>query len=267
MMKKAILFWSCLLLLAGKMAMAQESSPQSWHHNLFVGVSPKFLPNHSPNLEHFRPEGGYGSTIYVKSKINNTQYSVCYELLSPDQQWGFSTGVQYTQYWKQIGYDALDPDEIHTMTVPDYYLFEIQNDDNQLEYMRIRGIEQHSYYMGIPLEVRRYITFGSLTTFRILFMAETDFDFLVGNMNQVNFINDAMVPFAEQISSNYDNPSPLLASAYLGSGIQFKNHHGFGVNFNWLIHLGDFCGSTGLLKQDSGCGGIKLQFKILIPLK
>ena len=68
-MKKSILFWSCLLLMAGKTATAQDAEPtRPWHHNVYVEIGPKFMSHLSPDLSHFRPQGGYSSHIYRKSK-------------------------------------------------------------------------------------------------------------------------------------------------------------------------------------------------------
>lgn len=267
-MRKQLFIWLCLLLFAGKAIMAQEDAPQrQWRHNLYGEIGPKFMSHHSPNLEHFRPTGGYGSHIYVDSKIDIWQAAARYEIITPDYQWAFRTGVQYTHYWKQIGYDAYNDETSTTSYTPNHYMFEIQNDDNQLEYMRIRGIEQITNYVGIPLEVRYYFTYSDLPSFRIYVMAETDLDFMVGNKNQVNFINDAMAPYANQVNSNYDTPDAFNASTYLGTGFQVSKPNSVGVGFNWLIHLYDLCGSTGMLKQATKFQGNKLQIDLIIPLK
>ena len=131
----------------------------------------------------------------------------------------------------------------------------------------MKGIEQHSHYLGIPIELRYYFNSG-LETFRMYLAAEADFDFLVGNRNKVNFLNkDGMAPYAEQVTKHYANPDPMNASTYFGAGFQVGDLNGIGVGFNWLIHLFEINGSTGMLPTKPKFAGSKLQIELVIPLK
>lgn len=266
-MKKATLLCSCLLLMAGKMAMAQETSSQrQWHHNAYVEIGPVFHSYHSPNLDHFRPMGGYGSQIYVGSRSSNWQASARYEFVTPNYHWAFRTGLQYTYRWKQIGYDALG-DKITTLDeIPNHYLFEIGNDDTHLEYLRIRGIEQATHYLGIPLEIRYYFN-SNLPSFRMYVMAEADLDYMVGNKNTVNFLNPDMAPYSDQILAFYDDPDPFNVSSYFGGGFQVGNRSGIGVGFNWMIHVYGFHETTGLINDLKAFAGHKMQIELFIPIK
>ena len=267
-MQKKIFLWSCLLLMTGMAAMAQETEPKNgWHHNLYVQVGPKFTAHLSPNLEPFRPTGGYGAYINVDSRMRTYQASARYEIVSPNYHWAFRTGLQYGFNYKRIGYKQAE-EVFHPAGYVDYqwYYFEVDN-ENQLEYLRVKGIEQHSHYLGIPLELRYYFD-SSLETFRMYLSAEADVDFLVGNRNKVNFLNkDGMAPFAEQVTSHYANPDPMNASTYLGAGFQVGDRNGIGVGFNWLIHLFEINGSTGMLPTKPKFAGSKLQIELVIPLK
>ena len=244
-MRKRIFIWSCLLLLAGTTAKAQETAPQSqWHHNLYVELGPKFTSHLSPNLEPFRPTGGWGAYINVDSRMRTWQASARYEIVSPNYHWALRTGLQYGFNYKRIGYKQAE-EVFHTMDYVDteWYYFQVDN-ENQLEYLLVKGIEQHSHYLG------------------------ADFDFLVGNRNKVNFLNkDGMAPYAEQVTKHYANPDPMNASAYFGAGFQVGDRSGIGVGFNWLVHLFEINGSTGMLPTKPKFAGSKLQIELLIPLK
>lgn len=267
-MRKKIFLWSCLLLLTGTATMAQETEPKNgWHHNLYVELGPKFTSHLSPNLEPFRPTGGWGAYINVDSRMRTWQASARYEIISPDYHWSLRTGLQYGFNYKRIGYKQAE-EVFHTADYIDqeWYYFEVDN-ENQLEYLRVKGIEQHSHYLGIPIELRYYFK-TSVETFRMYLAAEADFDFLIGNRNKVNFLSkDGMAPFAEQVTSKYDNPDPMNASTYFGAGFQVGDRNGIGVGFNWLVHLFEISGSTGMLPTKPKFAGSKLQIELIIPLK
>jgi len=267
-MRKRFFIWSCLLLLAGTTAKAQETAPQSqWHHNLYFELGPKFTSHLSPNLEPFRPTGGWGAYINVDSRMRTWQGSFRYEIVSPNYHWALRTGLQYGFNYKRIGYKQAE-EVFHTMDYVDteWYYFQVDN-ENQLEYLLVKGIEQHSHYLGIPIELRYYFNSG-LKTFRMYLAAEADLDFLVGNRNKVNFLNkDGMAPYAGQVTSKYANPDPMNASTYFGAGFQVGDLNGIGVGFNWLIHLFEINGSTGMLPTKPKFAGSKLQIELVIPLK
>lgn len=267
-MRKKILLWSCLILLTGTAATAQETEPKtSWHHNLYVELGPKFTAHLSPNLEPFRPTGGWGAYINVNSRMRTWQGSFRYEIVSPDYHWSLRTGLQYGFNYKRIGYKQAE-EKFHPADYVDkeWYYFQVDN-DQQLEYLRVKGIEQHSHYLGIPIELRYYFKSG-LETFRMYLAAEADLDFLVGNRNKVNFLNkDGMAPYAAQVTSHYANPDPMNASTYFGAGFQVGDRSGIGVGFNWLVHLFEISGSTGMLPTKPKFAGSKLQVELLIPLK
>ena len=266
-MRKKILLWSCLLLMAGATA-AQETEPKNgWHHNLYVEVGPKFTAHLSPNLEPFRPTGGWGAYINVDSRMSTWQASARYEIVSPNYHWALRTGLQYGFNYKRIGYrQAIE--EFHPAGYVDteWYYFEVENDE-ALEYLRVKGIEQHSHYLGIPIELRYYFNSG-LESFRMYLAAEADIDFLVGNRNKVNFLDkDGMEPYAEQVTKHYTNPDKMNASAYFGAGFQVGDRKGVGVGFNYLLHIAELNGSTGMLPTKPYLAGSKLQIELLIPLK
>lgn len=267
-MRKKIFLWTCLLLLTGTAIMAQETEPKNgWHHNLYVETGPKFTSHLSPNLQPFRPTGGYGAYINVDSRMRTWQASARYEIVSPDYHWALRTGLQYSFNYKRIGYKQAE-EEFHTADYIDdeWYYFEVDN-ENQLEYLRVKGIEQHSHYLGIPIELRYYFK-SSVETFRWYLAAEADFDFLIGNRNKVNFLNkDGMAPFASQVTSKYANPDPMNTSTYFGAGFQLCSRNSVGVGFNWLIHLFEITGSTGMLPTKPKFAGSKLQIELVIPLK
>ncbi len=267
-MRKKNLLWSCLLLMTSLTAMAQETEPKNgWHHNLYVQVGPKFTAHLSPNLEPFRPTGGYGAYINVDSRMRTYQASTRYEIGSPNYHWALRTGLQYSFNYKRIGYKQAE-EKFHPAGYVDnqWYYFEVDN-EQQLEYLKVKGIEQYSHYLGIPIELRYYFNSG-LETFRMYLAAEADVDFLVGNRNKVNFLNkDGMAPYAEQVTSHYDNPDPMNASAYFGAGFQVGDRNGIGVGFNWLAHLFEISGSTGMLPTKPKFAGSKLQIELVIPLK
>ena len=249
-------------------ATAQEAeSPKQWHHNLYVEVGPKFVSHLSPNLDPFRPTGGWGDYINVDSRMRTWQASARYEIVSPNYHWALRAGLQYGFNYKRIGYKQAK-EEFHPAGYVDdeWYYFEVDNDE-ALEYLRVKGIEQHSHYIGIPLEMRYYFD-SELETFRMYLAAEADVDFLVGNRNKVNFLeNDAMAPYAEQVASVYANPDPLNASAYIGAGFQVGDRNGIGVGFNWLLHVVEISGSTGMLPTKPKFAGSKLQIELVIPIK
>ena len=255
-------------MMAGATATAQEAeSPRQWHHNLYVEAGPKFVSHLSPNLEPFRPTGGWGAYINVGSHMRTYQLSARYEIVSPNYHWALRTGLQYGLNYKRIGYkQAIE--EFHPANYVDteWYYFEVDNDE-ALEYLRVKGIEQYSHYLGIPLELRYYFKSES-ETFRMYLAAEADIDLLVGNRNKVNFLDkDGMAPYAEQVTKHYANPDKMNASAYFGAGFQVGDRNGIGVGFNWLLHLFEISGSTGMLPTKPYLAGSKLQIELLIPLK
>ena len=268
-MRRHFVLWLCMLFFPCTTLTAQQAeSHQGWQQNLYIQVGPKITSHLSPDLTPFRPEGGYGTSILVNSKSMTWQSNVRYEIVSPGYHWAFRTGLQYSLNKKQLGYDADNTyDEIHTMDYIDneWYYFEI-NHDEQLEYLRVKGIEQVSHYLGVPVELRYYFN-SQLDMFRIYALAETDFDFLLFNKNNVNFLNKEMKPYSDQVTEHYANPDLLNASAYIGFGFQVGDRKNIGVGFNWLLHIAEISGSTGMLATKPTFAGSKIQIEMVIPLK
>ena len=138
----------------------------------------------------------------------------------------------------------------------EWYFFEINNDE-QLEYLRVKGIEQISHYLGVPFELRYYFN-SQLDSFRMYALAETDFDFLLFNKNKVNFLNKEMEPYSDQVTEHYANPDLLNASAYIGFVVWHAGLSG---------SIAEISGSTGMLATKPTFAGSKIQIEMFIPIK
>ena len=179
------------------------------------------------------------------------QLGTIYEMMAPNGHWAFRSGLQYSFSSKHI--DGSDDEG---------FLFQVDN-ESQYEYLRVKSISQQSHYLGIPIEVRRYLLPPD-KGFRLFVLAQANFDFLLDNKNSVEFCNEAMTPYAGEVVCHYDDPSTMLIHPYIGFGLRAGKKDKIGVCFSWMTHFGDIYGNRSLLDATSG---IKSQIELHIPIK
>ncbi|MDR1380516.1 MAG: hypothetical protein LBJ47_03450 [Tannerella sp.] len=141
----------------------------------------------------------------------------------------------------------------------DYVLWVLDRNDLVTDYVKIRNLEQNSYYLGVPLELRFFPNRRELP-FQLYFKIGAVLNCRVATVNQVDFVNNAMERYEDEVDRQMANPSTF--SAYIYPAIGFKISRYPWINME--VHLGNVMLQTySFVETDAGLG---FQFSVQIPL-
>jgi len=157
----------------------------------------------------------------------------------------------------------------------DFFLWQISQDETHTNYVRIRELRQKSYYFGIPVEfrffpkqmdgfVRQYFVLGAL------------FNFHAFSNTSVDFTNEEMNKYQQQIKQDLQKPDLFSSNVYFGIGLKLgKMNHPFGnIEFQFpILYLAKqnqkpMQITSFLERKGVGVGGgFNISLKVPIPTK
>jgi len=157
----------------------------------------------------------------------------------------------------------------------DFFLWRISQDETHSNYLRISELNQKSYYFGIPLELRFFPR--QMDCFvRQYFVIGAMFNFHAFSNTRVDFINENMQKYQQQIENELKKPDTFSSSFYLGVGLKLgKMNRPFG-NLEFQFPIFYLLGQnkkalqfTSFLERKGGGigGGFNVSLKIPIPTK
>ena len=100
-----------------------------------------------------------------------------------------------------------------------YFLWKINEENLTTNYVRVSGIDQNNFYVGVPIEVK-YFTGSSDLFVRQYFKAGMLFNFLASSKSSVHFLNEKMNKYEDNIRGQIGKPSSLSGYLYLGFGLK-----------------------------------------------
>jgi hypothetical protein len=165
------------------------------------------------NRSSSRYYGDYDYYDYYSGIIGSRQtMSILYlglksEFFCWHNQLGFSTGLRFSNYLTTLGSDR------------DYFLWQVRQEGVNTDYVRIRDITQHNYYVGFPLEVRFFPKRRELPV-QQYFKVGSVFNFLVQSKNNINFQNKAMNSYSTLVNDGIENSNNFNAYLYFAVGLK-----------------------------------------------
>lgn len=147
----------------------------------------------------------------------------------------------------------------------DYFLWKIEDNETFSNYIRLKNINQNTYGVGIPLELKVYPG-KSDVWLRLYGKAGVVFNFIFTEDISVEFANEAMKKYLSEIKNRFDKPHLFNGQFVLGIGFKIgrmKNPFGT-IELLTPIQFNDKTRLNSLFKLNNRLG-IGMQATIYIP--
>lgn len=131
---------------------------------------------------------------------------------------GLFAGLRYTGVESAIGEYSQDS----------YFLLLFRQYETNTEYLRIKEINQHSNYLGIPVELRLF-PFNT-KTIRPFIKVGMEFNYRLSTTNEVIFVDERMNEYKDEVLNKFKNPDDFYSSFYLSQGINFVIEDKFNIS-------------------------------------
>jgi hypothetical protein len=177
-------------------------------------------------------------------------------IYSINNKFNFWAGLRFTTMHASLGKSA------YFSSNPDFFYLLYKQEGTNTEFLKVKEINQHSSYLGIPLEVN-YFPFGP-HRFRLGFKIGAEFNFRLQTKTEVNFFNSDMSIYESDIAQMIGNPGSYTAAVFGGFKIQYGNPSKTTVSLEgnlpsyFLTHE-----TKGIISPEAGFG---LQLSVQIPL-
>ncbi|MDR0507755.1 MAG: hypothetical protein LBH32_13200 [Dysgonamonadaceae bacterium] len=169
--------------------------------------------------------------------------------------WAVAAGARFS-----FGNSTLSSDR-------DYFLWNIAETDNSVNYVRINKLNQNVYNIGIPLEVKYFTGVRRDYFVRQYFKAGFVLNYTFADDVSVDFVDARMNKYADDVRNQFDKPNNFNGQFILGIGLKIgrmRNPLGT-VEFYISNHLSDNMRLSSLFKMNEGIG-IGLQTTFYLPV-
>ena len=249
---------------------AQKSETQKKHHNVNLGfevgsnlffgdpVKPAMVRESKSYYNMFDDRHFYCGFIPDYQEMYIMYIGVKPEFFFSNNRLGLSTGLRFSKYST-----ALDSDR-------DYFLWLLNQDGVNTEYVKIRDITQNSYYLGIPFDFRFFLNKREKPA-QFYFKIGSVFNFCLRTNNRVNFQNENMnIHTGTVVDQAIQSVQDFNAYMYMGMGLKIGNYKAEGRRtfpyINIEIHFFNQMlteDEPSFIKTD---GGVGIQLSVQIPL-
>jgi len=169
----------------------------------------------NPNIRESQPyyyDSYYYDDFYYNSLRDSYNYIRGYIGVKPEyslnHHFAVAAGVRFS-----YNRSKLEPDY-------DCFLWKVSEKDLITNYVQINKISQNNFYAGIPLEIKCFTSKSDMLV-RQYFKAGMLFNVLVASHNSVEFVNERMEKYADEINRQMGKPSSMSGYLYLGIGLKF----------------------------------------------
>ena len=199
---------------------AQDDANSKKTRNFKIGIEfgADLLSGEAVKLDRVRENRSYYHTYndydyYCGLVGGNRDMGIVYVGVKPEiffhnNRLGISSGLRFSEYTSSLISDR------------DYFLWLLNEDEKNTEYIRIKEIKQRSRYIGIPLEFRIFPNRRELP-FQHYFKIGTVFNYRFHSENKIEFQNRQMNQY-EELVGNQINDSVNRFSASLFGALGFK---------------------------------------------
>jgi len=224
-MKKNVLKLTCLLLLLPVLQVFAQSEIPTRHNNLKLGFEfgMNVMNGKLDKPEQIRENHSYG--YYSRYYYNESDYYdygffgdyndvlTNYFGIKPEyfiykNRIGIASGVRLTFAYSELSSDRND------------YLWRLREDGLNTYYVQIKDIRQNNLLLSIPLEIR-FFTNKREFPVQHYFKLGASFNYLIKTETQVNFVNQNMKKYKDEIQNQLpDNQNDF--SAFLFGAVGLK---------------------------------------------
>jgi len=220
-MKKILYIAVTFFLLSSVLpGYAQNIEKRKKHHNVALGIEfgsdllfgetikPDKVRESKSSYYLFDDYDYYCGLLWDYKTINITYLGLKAEMFSAKNRLGLSTGIRVSRYST-----SLDSDR-------DYFLWNLQEDETNTEYVRIRKITQNSFYAGVPFEIKYFINKREKPA-QFYVKTGATFNYRINTINKIDFHNRSMEVHDKTIS-DYTNRNLEDFNGYLFLGCGLK---------------------------------------------
>jgi hypothetical protein len=198
--------------------------------------------------ENFRAEEyDYLDGLRLRSNYDVTFASAKIEVFSPNDKWGFSAGVRYSQMTGRVSNHAT------LFASEEFFFYRFREDGTTTEYLTIEKIRQRTTYLGIPLEVRLYPF--QKRRFNLYFKAGGDINFKIRSATEIHFHDPLMRQYEDELAEDFNSPDDVNATLHVAVGFTVgksgKPKFGFEIPAP-AIYLNPDAG--GIVRPEAGSG-------------
>ncbi len=220
-----------------------------------------FITPNIPEYNFIRADNSSNNNNYsvtnLTGRYNELYFGIKKESRSLKNKLGVIYGIRFTYISSSLG-------KQNYWSENDKYFYLLANQSStSSEIFRVTEINQSSYFIGLPLELRFFTSQNRF--FRFYFKTSVDFSYKLSTKNDVVFYNNIMENYTDDVVNKFGNPNPFHCNLNFGAGIKLGKEGKF--NFN----IEAFAASIKTVKTNSslvetGIGG-GLQINLLMPLK
>jgi hypothetical protein len=230
----------------------------------YVGLEAgmNFFASEMSNLEYIRrdiPQYYYDYSASSLTCLSHKSFiGLKYELFSLNDRLSIAGGIRFSQLTSSVGKDG------YYRSATQYFYWKLNDDGINTDYLRINEINQTSSYLGIPVEARYFIA-KKPHLMRLYAKIGAEVGILLQTKTEVDFYEDAMNKYNEEIESKIDKPKTIITSVYGGFGIEIGGDSRPSLSLEACMpYFNLSSNSTGLVNSFFGGG---FQINVKIPLK
>jgi hypothetical protein len=150
--------------------------------------------------------------------ISKTYAGLKTEFFTWHNRLGFAAGLHFSDYSSRLSQQKYD-----------YFFWLVGQDGLTTDYARIREINQHNYYISIPLEVRIF-TQRKERMVQPYFKAGINFNYRIYTNNDIVFQSSSMNRYSDMINEQLmDNIDNFHVNAYFAAGLKIGRKPWFNI--------------------------------------
>ncbi len=243
------------LFLSNHFVEAQEQKNKGdWSWGIYSGMTPH-LDTELKTFDFIRKENDVWDDYYF-DYVEGTFYSwnlgVKLERRFLKNKLAVFSGVQYLNV--QSGMDADDYGDSN------YMLINVSQNEQGVEYVRVKGFNQSTNYVGIPLGVKYTPLHDHFVNLYI--KAQLDLNVLINHKIESDFVNSSMKKYSNTVETLFGEPINLYTTFSFKGGIKLGR-----IGYpNVCLELGP----TFVISNDPSCItasklGFNFQINLLLP--
>jgi len=250
----SLLFLHQVFMCNNVTAQEKERS-KSWTFGVYSSITPH-LDTDLQSFNFIRKENVEWNDYYY-DYVEGTFYSwnlgLKIERRILEDRLSLFLGVQYLNV--ETGMDADDYGSSSFMLV------NVSQNDQGVEYLKVKGFKQSANYVGIPVGVKYTPLADHFANLYIL--THVDFNFLMGHSITTSFVNPSMKKYNSKIESLFDDPTSLYTTFNLKGGVKLgsSDHPHLCIELGPTIVLSDEPSS--ITTSDVG---FNFQINFILPL-
>jgi len=229
----------------------------------YIGVEAglAFFESNMLNVDFIRKDMSSYSTGYSTNNISSNTYKsyigIKPEYYTLNGKLGGMVGIRFSRVDNIVGKNN------YMAEGNNYFYFLYRQDGLTTEYLKVKQIDQHAEYLGIPVEIR-YFPFRP-HFFRLYFKAGAEIDFRLQSKTDFSFDDKAMEIFQNDLTAKFEKPRAVNVLLYGAGGIRLGRKGKPSVSYEiTLPYLYVTSEPTALANPIFGAG---FQLNFQIPIK